>query len=193
MRTRTMAVLLGLSTLTVGMAASIPGAGGAKSNRVKLGHIAPPDTGACSNCNGFQVSVDKKSPRYRVPKGHWTIVKWRTRGGGTEEGSARMRVWRETHADGKYKLIGQSKVETVGVEEAAAFQAHIKVKRGDLLGLVAINGLASGYLTGDPDDVIGAAACFAGGVGDSVGTGTACPVSPLDDSLSNVAATLKRR
>ena len=104
-----------------------------------------------------------------------------------------MRVWRETHTDGKYKLIGQSPVKTVGADEAARFQAHINVKRGDLLGLIAIDGLASGYPTGNPDDVIGGAACFAGGVGDSVGTGTSCPVAPLPDSLANVAAVLKRR
>jgi hypothetical protein len=206
MRARTTAVLLGLSMLAV-VTGSIASAGGAKSNaaarhrldgslaelRVKLGHIAPLGTSGCSNCNAFQLSVDEASPRYRVPKGHWTIVKWRTRGGDAEEGSARLRVWRETKTQGKFRLIGQSGVKTVGVDEAAGFGAHVQVKRGDLLGIYAITGLAAGYETGDPDDVQGGASCFAGGVGDSAGVGTSCPVTKIPLDLANVAVTLKRR
>jgi hypothetical protein len=193
MRVRTTAILLGFSIVAVAMAGRMAPAGGAESNKVKLGHLAPPDTGGCSNCNEFQLSTDPASPSYRVPKGRWTIVKWRTRGGGAEDGSARLRVWRETSTDGKYKLVGQSHEKTIGADDAPSFQANIKVKKGDLLGLLAVSGLAGGYLTVNPDDVAGGAACFAGGVGDSVGTNTSCAVDPLDHSLANVTATLKRR
>jgi hypothetical protein len=187
------AALVGLSILAAGATALISSAGGAKSNRVKLGHIAPPGTGSCSNCNGFQLTVGEASPRYRVPKGSWTIIRWRTRGGDTIEGSARFRVWRETKTDGRYRLIGQSPVKTIGVGEAVGFTSHIDVKRGDRLGLWAIDGIASGYSSPDPDDTGAGAACFTGGVGDSVGTGTSCPVGLVEHSLANVAATLKRR
>ena len=193
MRARTGIVLLaGLSVLAVA-GGWIASAGGAKSNRVKIGHIGPPGTGSCSNCNAFQLTVDKASPRYRVPKGTWTVVKWRTRGGDTIEGSARFRVWRDTKTDGRYRLIGQSPVKTVGVGEAVGFPSNIDVKRGDRLGLYAINGIAAGYSSPDPDDTGAGAACFTGGVGDAVGTGTSCPVGLIEHSLANVAATLKRR
>jgi hypothetical protein len=194
MRARKKAVLMGMAILAVAMAGLIAPAGGAKSSRVTIGHIAPPGTGGCSNCNSFQWSTSKDSPRYRVPKGRWTLVKWRTRGGDMAEGSARMRVWRETNTDGKYRLIGQSPVKTVDVGDAAAFRAHIDVKRGDLLGLYAITGIAAGYSSADAEDVGAGASCFdGGGVGDSVGTGTSCAIVPIEHSLANVAATLKRR
>jgi hypothetical protein len=194
MCTRTRAVLLALPILAVALAGWLAPAGGAKSNRVRIGHLSPPYDGGCFNCNAFQISVAEGSPSYRVPKGRWTLVKWRTRGSATEEGLARMRVWRETNVDGRYRLIGQSAEKTVGADTAPRFGAQIKVRRGDLLGMWAISGIATGYTSVEADDVSAGAACFKpGGVGDSVGTGTSCPISPNTHSLGNVTATLKRR
>jgi hypothetical protein len=68
-----------------------------------------------------------------VVKRTGTIVDW-SLNAGSINGQVQLRVLRRV-AGGKLKAVGSSAIETVSIGGLNTFSAHIKVKRGDILGL----------------------------------------------------------
>jgi hypothetical protein len=157
-----------------------------------LGSVAPPNLGACSSCDAFQLATAAGQPSYRVPRGKWTITSWSAQGSGTEAGKARLRVYRATATPGQFMLVKQSHIERIPKNGHPTFATSLSVKGGDLLGLGTVIGVPSGYSTGVDGDNEVAVHCDPTGVGQLVGEGTSCPLANLTHALVNVKATLQR-
>jgi hypothetical protein len=185
--------MLGLLALSiVGLSATFwlaPGAGA-----LTLGQVAPPNLGGCVGCNIFQQKTAPGAPSYRVPAGRWTIKRWSSQGGGLSPAETRLRVYRQTKTAGRFKLIGQSHVETVPADGSPRFDTKLRVRRGDRLGIRTTGGASAGYDAGGKDGNVEAIlTCDPTDVGQLVGTGTACPVVQDTNGFVNMWAKLRRR
>ena len=186
-----MAALLAAAALAVGAATS-PAA--LASAAITLGQTAPPDIGGCGDCDVFALKTDPASPSYRVPKGRWTVTKWSAQGGGTEDGEARLRIYRPSATQGRFKLIRQSDFEEVPADERPKHDTKLNVEHGDRLGLFTAEGVASGFSAPAlPGDIAGEVGCDPTGPGFAVGTGTSCPVSEATTTRVNAWAKLRKR
>ena len=163
----------------------------ASANALTLGKVAPPGGGGCTSCESFQRDVAAGQPSYRVPAGIWTITSWSAQGGGSAAGQARLRVYRPTGKSGQFKLVKQSKFETIPANGHPSFATSLNVEGGDLLGLVTVSDVATGYPSIAGNDVSNVTC--APKVGQLVGKGTTCPLSPVPDHLVNVSAHLVQR
>jgi hypothetical protein len=184
--------LLGLLAFSiVGLSATswlVPAAGA-----ITLGQVAPPNLGGCSNCNVFQQRTLPSAPSYRVPAGRWTIKHWSAQGGGTSDAQTRLRVYRPTKTAGRFKLIGQSHTETVPGDASPRFDTKLRVRRGDRLGIRTTGGASAGYDAGETGNVEAIVTCDPTGVGQLVGTGTACPLVQDTSGFVNMWAKLRKR
>jgi hypothetical protein len=160
----------------------------------KLGSVAPPHDGGCTNCETFQRASAAGSPSYRVPHGKWTITSWSTQGGGSEVGSAQLLVFRPTDTPGQYKLIGESIVQKkIPANGHPNFQTDIDVRVGDLLGIRVDFGLVAGYTNPAlPGDVTTNVSCHPD-IGDLVGVGTSCALADLPAHRVNAKAILTKQ
>jgi hypothetical protein len=163
----------------------------ASANALTLGKVAPPGGGGCTSCESFQRDVAAGQPSYRVPAGIWTITSWSAQGGGSAAGQARLRVYRPTGKSGQFKLVKQSKFETIPANGHPSFATSLNVQGGDLLGLVTVSGVGTGYpsITGNEVSNVPCAPK----VGQLVGKGTTCLLSSLPNHLVNVSAHLVQR
>jgi hypothetical protein len=170
----------------------------APASGAKLKHLGRPaqhvgQSGTCGSCNELQLGTAPSSPSYVVPRGHWTIVSWKAHGNHDGRGKAQLRIYRPTNVDGQYKLVKESDVEGFPAGEITKHKAHIRVRKGDHLGLTGVGAFATVYESGKPADLEGGPACGPYGVGTFVGTSTACPLFTAAEDRVNVAVTLKRR
>jgi hypothetical protein len=134
------------------------------------------------------------SPSYRVPKGKWRIIKWSAQGGGTADGSARLRVYRKTGVDGQYKLVKESDQETIAADGHPRRETSLRVRHGDMLGITTNGGAPARFGAPAADgDIEGIVNCDPTGPGFLVGTGTACAVSESPFGRANVWAKLEKR
>jgi hypothetical protein len=159
---------------------------------ITLGQVAPPNLGGCVGCNIFQQRTTPTAPSYRVPAGRWTIKRWSAQGGGTDPAEARLRVYRPTKTAGRFKLIGQSHAETVPADGSPRFDTKLRVRRGDRLGIRTSGGAPAGYNAGENGNVVAFPTCDPG-VGQRVGTGTACPTVKDTSEFVNMWAQLRKR
>jgi len=164
----------------------------ATANALTLGHVAPPKLGGCVSCNVFQVHTGAGEPRYRVPAGNWTITSWSAQGGGSDTAQAQLRVYRPTATLGQFKLVKQSKLETIPASGHPSHPTSIKVIGGDLLGLGTTGGASAGYNTLVTSDKLKIAVCHPA-LGQLVGKGTSCNLVLSTSSLANVSAELVPR
>jgi hypothetical protein len=184
-------LILGLSSIAaLSLAASPAGAA-----RIHLGKPAPSGAfpGSCGGaCNSFALRTAPSSPSYKVPRGRWTITSWKLQGDPTSAGEALLRIYRRT-APNTYKLIRESENEAVPAGAVTKFATHLNVRRGDRLGLETIVLGQLVYSTPKPKDMVAGLGPCAPILGDSVGMGTACPITSMGQERINVGATLKRR
>jgi len=177
---------------SLALAFVVPLALAGAASGLTLGQVAPPGLGGCGNCEVLQRNVAAGEPRYRVPAGNWTITSWSTQGGGGATGHARLRVYRPTGTPGQFKIIRQTKLETVPANGHPSFATSLAVKGGDLLGLVTVDNLVSAYSTNVAGDTVSTAPCGLS-VGGLAGRGTPCKLGSLTTHLVNVSATLVPR
>jgi hypothetical protein len=162
--------------------------------KITLGKVARSgaDPGSCTNCEEFALKTAPASPSYVVPQGHWKIVSWRAQGDTQDPAEARLRIYRPTQVDGRFKLLDQSGAKEFPPGKASGHKAHIRVRAGDLLGIQTNGSMPILYYTHRSGDETGSTNCDPQ-VGDEIGVGTACAVDKAVQSRVNVAATLKRR
>jgi hypothetical protein len=160
-----------------------------------LGAPAPHvgSNGSCGSCNELQLETAASSPSYVVPHGRWTIVSWKSHGNHDDHGQAVLRVYRPTNVGGQYKLVKESDVEGFPPGEVTKHKAHIRVRKGDHLGLTGVGTFPTVYSSGKAGDIEGGPSCGPYGVGTFVGTSTGCPLFTATEARVNVAVTLKRR
>jgi hypothetical protein len=176
-----------LATVTAALIVAAPAAG------VKLGRVAPADTpkgDTCGACVGFQSATAPASPSYALPSGKWTLDSWRTRNTTGKPVDARLDVFRATQ-NGHYKVVGQSKLETIPKNSAPAFKTHLRVRKGDMLGLDPLGHMVTSYDSPNAADTETAVFCHAhrGDVVPAAGCGT----DTFTNDLVNVAAKAHRR
>jgi hypothetical protein len=160
---------------------------------ITLGQVAPPDLGGCVTCNIFQQRTTPGGPSYRVPAGRWTIKRWSAEGGATSPAETRLRVYRRTKTAGRFRLIGQSHTETLPADASPRFDTKLPVVRGDRLGVRTTGGASAGYNAGPGFGNVAAILTCDPGVGQRVGTGTACPLVQDTSEFTNMWAQLRRR
>jgi hypothetical protein len=164
----------------------------ATAGKLTIGSLAPPHLGGCTNCILFQRSTGKGEPSYKVPAGKWKIISWSAQGGGQAVGQALLIVFRPTATAGQFKVVKQSAVETIPKSGHPSFTVNFNVEEGDVIGLATLSGLVTGYSAPVTKDKAWIVGCFTN-VGDKVGAGTPCGLTPLTESLVNVRATLVKR
>jgi hypothetical protein len=117
------------------------------------------------------------------------ITSWSAQGGGTAAGRAQLRVYRPTGTKGQFKLIRQSEYETIPADGHPKFPVRLKVRGGDLLGILTLENLASGYNNGVERNLATIPLCHPD-LGGLIGAETDCPLLPLTTSLINMRVTL---
>jgi hypothetical protein len=162
---------------------------------VTLGHVAPassPVGDLCGGCHGFQAHTASSSPSYKVPAGKWTISSWRTRNITASPVGARLWVFRPTSKKGQYRLVGRSDRESIPAHRAPSFTTHVRVRRGDRLGIDTFGHTIFVYDSAEAGDITKAPECNPS-LGQSVGGGTSCSTFTEGMNLVNVSATAHRR
>jgi hypothetical protein len=163
--------------------------------KIRLGKVAPSgaDPGSCTSCEAFALDNAPASPSYVVPHGHWKIVSWRAQGDTDNTAQARLRIYRPTQTDGRFRLLDQSGAKHFPAGKSSGHKTHIRVRAGDLLGIETLGSMPIVYYhpTRSGDET-GSPTCDPQ-VGDEVGAGTGCTLNTITNSRVNVAATLKRR
>jgi hypothetical protein len=167
----------------------------ADAAKIRLGQVAPSGAfpGSCGGeCDAFALDTAPASPSYVVPRGRWTVVSWRAQADPSVPGEARLRIYRPTQVDGRFRLFAQTRTRPFPAGTISVYRAHIRVRGGDLLGIGTLTTIPLVYQTPNAGDEIADPTCTPQ-VGDPVGAGTSCALTQTTGRRVNIAATLRRR
>jgi hypothetical protein len=90
---------------------------------------------------------------YTVPSGQWTITSWRALGNGPAQEA--LVVFRPTGTPDQYTVVGSTSAKTLAAG-LNTFNANIKVKGGDLIGLWVQQNSICAHATGSTADSLAA-------------------------------------
>jgi len=181
-----------ISAVVLGVLVGSAPAGAAKFKTIGKAAPVGGSPGSCGGCEAFSLDTAAASPSYVVPKGRWTIVSWKAAGDETDNGQARLRIYRPLAVAGRFELVRETAFKDFPGGVKTSHKTHIRVRRGDVIGIETGASMPIVYDTTRAADEIATLTCQPQ-IGDDVGPGTSCDTNTMSSRRVNVAAKLKRR
>ncbi len=129
--------LVVLLACSAALGVAVPTATAAKTKTVKVGQLSTPNAPCMGPFTALQTGVSS-GRSYTVPK-KGVITSWSWKDGATTVSGLKLAVGR-SEGGGVYEIVASEKAGTQKKNKVNTYKAHIRVKAGDLIGILVGGG-----------------------------------------------------